>query len=126
MCVCAQGFCQEEVTINAEKRKVKMSMLFKWYHIDFGKTDKDMLNWVLQYLPKDTLLQNDFKVSYHAYSWDQNGRGYDQDQGATVSESPSTGSEITFEQTSHDVAGNSSDILTTITDDDTHTDIEYG
>ena len=58
----AEGFCQEEISINAEKKKVKMSMLFKWYASDFGQNDAEIINFVRQFLPKDSPLRPNFKV----------------------------------------------------------------
>lgn len=69
------------MTLNPLKRTVKLSMLFQWYRVDFGKTDEDILNFLDPYLkhrPEWTTMRSRKKkltIKYSKYDWDSNGRG---------------------------------------------------
>ena len=39
-----------------------VSMLFKWYHNDFGRTDAEMLQYIKQFLSPSTVLDPTYKV----------------------------------------------------------------
>jgi glutaredoxin len=92
-----EGFVQEEVAINLLKRKMKASMLFRWYARDFGKTDRDVMEWIMRYVPEKpeyaSLDLSKFRLAFFEYSWDSNGRGYDEDEaaGGTAAAASSSG-----------------------------------
>ena len=46
---CAEGFVSEEVIVDHHKRKIRLSMLFKWYRDDFGKNDVQVLEFILPF-----------------------------------------------------------------------------
>ena len=41
-----EGFLEQSVTLNAETKSVNLSQLFQWYRVDFGKSDKEVLDWI--------------------------------------------------------------------------------
>lgn len=45
-----EGFIEDDsnVHVNLEKKKVKLSMIFKWYQVDFGDKDRAMLIWIFE------------------------------------------------------------------------------
>ncbi len=50
-----------------DENKVKISEIFKWYRQDFGKSDKDLINFINKY--RDTDLPEKTKLSYYTYDW---------------------------------------------------------
>ena len=38
------------VLIDMEKKKVTLSMILKWYSVDFGKNNQEVLEFVVNYL----------------------------------------------------------------------------
>jgi len=79
-----EAFVSEEVSVDVEKGRVKMSMLFKWYFSDFGKSEEEVLKWILLYLSPEKGLKTSFKITYFEYNWDQNGRGEDEKEESQV------------------------------------------
>eukprot|EP00239_Pterosperma_sp_CCMP1384_P006391 CAMPEP_0197856262 /NCGR_PEP_ID=MMETSP1438-20131217/28240_1 /TAXON_ID=1461541 /ORGANISM="Pterosperma sp., Strain CCMP1384" /LENGTH=548 /DNA_ID=CAMNT_0043471667 /DNA_START=559 /DNA_END=2205 /DNA_ORIENTATION=+ len=80
----ARAFC-EDVQVDEETRQVTLSQIFKWYKIDFGATDTDVLRYVAQYLNpvrKQMLLQmlnepspgSPVQVVYAEYDWALNSK----------------------------------------------------
>ncbi|XP_030845992.1 uncharacterized protein LOC593247 [Strongylocentrotus purpuratus] len=63
--------------VNADKKEVKCSQIFKWYREDFGKNDKDVAVFISNHMgpgeKKTSFLQvisqKDYKVSYMKYNW---------------------------------------------------------
>ncbi|TSM68917.1 hypothetical protein Baya_8384 [Bagarius yarrelli] len=61
--------------VDSIKREVKISQIFKWYKADFGDTDEQMLNWILNHMRdshkktclKTLLSTGNVNVSYMAY-----------------------------------------------------------
>lgn len=47
--------------------KVKISEIFSWYRQDFGKSDKDLINFINKY--RDSDLPEKTKLSYYTYDW---------------------------------------------------------
>ncbi len=47
--------------------KVKISEIFNWYRQDFGKSDKDLINFINKY--RDNDLPEKTKLSYYTYDW---------------------------------------------------------
>ncbi|KAK3543772.1 hypothetical protein QTP70_027190, partial [Hemibagrus guttatus] len=66
--------------VDSMKREVKLSQIFKWYKADFGDTDEQLLNWVLNHMRasqkktslKTLLSTGNVKVSYMPYDWATN------------------------------------------------------
>lgn len=60
-----------------KNRKAYISKIFSWFKEDFGGTDENILNFVLNYLPYDLQvdLKNNFanwSIVYKSYNWDLN------------------------------------------------------
>ncbi|KAI1899554.1 hypothetical protein AGOR_G00062980 [Albula goreensis] len=80
----AEAFLEndEGCRVDAVKGEVKLSQIFKWYKGDFGDTDEEMLNWILNHMsdsPKKSSLQTvmkggSFKVSFMPYDWSSNSK----------------------------------------------------
>lgn len=59
---------------------IKLSVLFKWYRSDFGRTTLDVLNWILRHLDdsktieilRRAIMSKNFKLSYLEYDWSLN------------------------------------------------------
>ena len=41
-----QGFLLQSVSFNCETKTANLSMIFKWYNIDFGNNDQELLVWI--------------------------------------------------------------------------------
>jgi len=76
------AFCNDDsnVQINLETKQVHLSQIFEWYLTDFATTEKELLQYIAQYLEGDkqkqlmTLLASDhFVVSHLKYDWSVNG-----------------------------------------------------
>ena len=59
------------IMINAKKKRVKLSEIFKWYKEDFTTNGKSLIDYVNLYKDGDKLLNN-YKVSYYPYNWSLN------------------------------------------------------
>ncbi|KAG9349522.1 hypothetical protein JZ751_027967 [Albula glossodonta] len=80
----AEAFLEndEGCRVDAVKGEVKLSQIFKWYKGDFGDTDEEMLNWILNHMSdssKKSSLQTvmkggSFKVSFMPYDWSSNSK----------------------------------------------------
>ncbi|XP_023697160.1 uncharacterized protein [Paramormyrops kingsleyae] len=78
----AEAFLENDNScmVDATKGEVKLSQIFKWYKMDFGDTDEELLNWILNHMresPKKSSLQTvlaatKYKVSYMPYDWSTN------------------------------------------------------
>ncbi|XP_048828467.1 uncharacterized protein zgc:152951 isoform X1 [Brienomyrus brachyistius] len=78
----AEAFLENDNScmVDATKGEVKLSQIFKWYKMDFGDTDEELLNWILNHMresPKKSSLQTvlaatKYKVSYMPYNWSTN------------------------------------------------------
>ncbi|XP_037096356.1 uncharacterized protein zgc:152951 [Syngnathus acus] len=68
--------------VDMGKKEVRLSQIFKWYKVDFGETDEELLKWVLKHMsdsPKKTSLKSvlsagKVKISYLPYDWSPNSR----------------------------------------------------
>jgi len=76
-----QVFIRENVDINIDKKQIKLSKLFSWYHSDFGQDTAAVINWLIPYASDEQviflrkLLQDDnFTVSYSKYNWEANAK----------------------------------------------------
>ncbi|GMN45256.1 hypothetical protein TIFTF001_014431 [Ficus carica] len=65
-----------EVTIDFQGKVVSLSKVLKWYSIDFGKNELEVLKFVSNYLPKpvseallESLANTQMKVTYKPYDW---------------------------------------------------------
>ena len=49
-----EGFLMSDdnVLVNLEKKKVTLSMILKWYQVDFGGSDKNVVKFIIDHLPK--------------------------------------------------------------------------
>jgi len=67
-----------QVKILPEEKTVSISMIFKWYKIDFGGSDKTLLDTLLNYLDegKDKAFleenRNQIRIRYQPYDWNLN------------------------------------------------------
>ncbi|CAL0319369.1 unnamed protein product [Lupinus luteus] len=68
------------VVIDLTAKTAQASMILKWYSIDFGKNEVEVLKHVSNYLDPadsekllDLLATSDLKVTYQAYDWGLNG-----------------------------------------------------
>ncbi|KAG7503475.1 hypothetical protein JOB18_039234 [Solea senegalensis] len=78
----AEAFLENDdgCVVDSGKGEVRLSQLFKWYKADFGSTDENLLNWVLEHMgdsPKKTSLQGVLsagktKVTFLPYDWSSN------------------------------------------------------
>ncbi|CBY40889.1 unnamed protein product, partial [Oikopleura dioica] len=82
--IATEGFIEDDsnVHVNIEKKKVKLSMIFKWYQVDFGDKDRAMLIWIFENMNsgaksdnlKALIEQDNFSVSYFEYDWTSNSK----------------------------------------------------
>ena len=67
-----------QVRILPEEKTVSISMIFKWYKIDFGGSDRALLDTLLNYLDKGkdkTFIEenrNQIRIRYQPYDWNLN------------------------------------------------------
>ena len=84
----------DNVLVNLDKKKVTLSMILKWYQVDFGGSDKNVVKFIIDHLPKvnnpvivaplkifqknskraqlEELSQSKFSVDYFKYDWGTN------------------------------------------------------
>jgi len=67
--------------LRIENHDIYLSMIMKWYHDDFGKTDSEMLEYLKQFLAEEDkekleglLKEGKFKLHYLKYDWSVNGK----------------------------------------------------
>ena len=55
--IATEGFLMDSdnVMVNLEKKKVTLSMILKWYQVDFGGSDKNVVKFIIQNLPEVSL-----------------------------------------------------------------------
>jgi len=75
--VATKSYCGNNILIS-EHGIVTISLLFKWYAIDFGSTNVKILEWISQYTPETISQQlrklpKSFKLKYFEYDWSSNG-----------------------------------------------------
>lgn len=78
----AEAFLENDdgCVVDAERREVRLSQIFKWYKGDFGGTDEKLLHWVLEHMgdsPKKNSLHSllsagKTKIGYLPYDWSTN------------------------------------------------------
>lgn len=76
----AKNFCQGEVEIVEDKKRVVVSQLLEWYGSDFGENDVEAVRWSLPYLSEDKqnslkrLLESNDKIDvvFREYDWNIN------------------------------------------------------
>jgi hypothetical protein len=67
-----------QVKISPAERTIFISMIFKWYKVDFGGSDASLLDTILTFLddgePKTFLKQNKerIRIKYLPYDWNLN------------------------------------------------------
>ncbi|ESP05372.1 hypothetical protein LOTGIDRAFT_227994 [Lottia gigantea] len=67
--------------VNVSKKTVYLSSIFKWYFIDFGKNNEELVQWVYDYMGESEkkeklkeVMSGKFKVSYLSYDWSVNSK----------------------------------------------------
>ena len=76
-----KSFLADNVVISEDKSTIQLSMLFKWYRIDFGDDDVSVLRWIQLHAPDNlaneisTVLSSATmpKLEYATYDWGING-----------------------------------------------------
>ena len=72
----------EGVVVDESNREVRLSKLMEWYKVDFGDTNKQVLQWVSNHLEEGSTKKQklqylwangDPKISHLDYNWDHNG-----------------------------------------------------
>jgi hypothetical protein len=67
-----------QVKILPQEKTILISMIFKWYKIDFGGSDRALLGTLLNYLDKGkdkAFLEenrNQIRIRYQPYDWNLN------------------------------------------------------
>jgi len=84
LAIATEGFLADDanVKVNLTKRKVTLSMIMKWYQVDFGGDDKSVVNFIIEYLPHTNdkraqlveLSKSKFSVDYFKYDWGSNSK----------------------------------------------------
>eukprot|EP00240_Pyramimonas_obovata_P000549 CAMPEP_0118922860 /NCGR_PEP_ID=MMETSP1169-20130426/1626_1 /TAXON_ID=36882 /ORGANISM="Pyramimonas obovata, Strain CCMP722" /LENGTH=537 /DNA_ID=CAMNT_0006863787 /DNA_START=279 /DNA_END=1892 /DNA_ORIENTATION=+ len=81
-----EAFCESEVKVDTESRTVTLSKIFKWYSVDFGTNQSEILQWTLPYLADDkaatlkAMLEDEasgggaITVAYSEYDWGLNSK----------------------------------------------------
>ena len=76
----------DAIMVEPEKNIVSLSMLFKWYHSDFGSNPGEILQWILDHMgtsnDKSTQLEtlmkqngkDNLKIKYIPYDWGHNNK----------------------------------------------------
>lgn len=75
----AESFLEGEdgCQVDMSKRQIKLSMILKWYSVDFGNTKEEIVQWVHDHMPDgqkktniaELLSTKDFKLSHMPYDW---------------------------------------------------------
>lgn len=73
---------EDALVVDTPRKQIKLSMLFKWYAVDFGNTREEVLAWVLEHLAdpskkkvmEEVMKEEGVKVSYIPYDWGNNGK----------------------------------------------------
>lgn len=74
------GFVESDDNCLIDGREIKLSMIFKWYSVDFGNDQAEVVAYICSIMPngdkkerlKKLIDENSFKVSYLTYNWDTN------------------------------------------------------
>jgi hypothetical protein len=77
----ARSFFRQQKNFQIEKSSntliLKLSHIFQWYGADFGKTDKELIAFMLPFLPKETAevitQAQKVELKYIEYDWSLNG-----------------------------------------------------
>ncbi|CAB4062345.1 unnamed protein product [Lepeophtheirus salmonis] len=73
-----ESFLEDENALRVDGLEIHISMLMKWYQIDFGKDRNEMLQWIERNSSnKDLsklLVRGDYKVRYNHYDWGNNAK----------------------------------------------------
>jgi hypothetical protein len=62
------------VAIDATRRVITLSKLFDWYKEDFGRTQREMLDFLARYRESDrsSLSENGWRIQHFEYDWSPN------------------------------------------------------
>lgn len=68
---------KEKNYYDVKNKEAYISKLFDWFRVDFGDTDKNILMFISDYLPKDISTNissdvSDWKIKYNNYNWNLN------------------------------------------------------
>lgn len=66
--------------VDMSRREVALSMILKWYSVDFGSNPHEVLQWICAHLPNSQkktdlgklLVDNNYRIRYLPYNWDLN------------------------------------------------------
>eukprot|EP01125_Pyxidicula_operculata_P003607 TRINITY_DN1472_c3_g1_i1.p1 TRINITY_DN1472_c3_g1~~TRINITY_DN1472_c3_g1_i1.p1 ORF type:complete len:1623 (-),score=505.24 TRINITY_DN1472_c3_g1_i1:343-5211(-) len=80
-------YVQDDIQIIKDEKKIMLSQLFKWYASDFGKSQDDILKFLIKHTPQTHPLKTYLKtipisqwtIDFTNYDWDTNQRGYSDD-----------------------------------------------
>lgn len=72
----ARGFINEKrnVDFDAARKRVKLSMIFKWYKDDFAKDDAGLLAYLNKHRPATSPIPPDVTIEHVEYDWRLNDR----------------------------------------------------
>jgi len=78
--IATSGFLESDDNFSVIGEHVKLNAIFKWYSVDFGNTDLDLLKFIVKYLPESKkkrdlekmIKKNLCSISYFNYNWDTN------------------------------------------------------
>lgn len=77
----AEQFLQEQVSVNEEKRRIRLPYLLKQYYQDFGIHETDLFRWLAKYLDQQLsqeisilLATTHYAMEYQDQSWEQRRR----------------------------------------------------
>jgi hypothetical protein len=72
----AKRFCNEarNVSYDPASKRVKLSMIFKWYKDDFGGDDAAVITFINKYRAKDAQIPTDAKIDHVDYDWRMNNK----------------------------------------------------
>lgn len=75
-------YLEANTKVDIKNRSITISQLFKWYAVDFGKTNSAILSWIVNHLPEGEVKQQIQqllgqncvlpKIMYASYDWSQN------------------------------------------------------
>jgi len=70
-----RNFCQNEISIDVQAKRVTLTKILMWYSGDFGPDEKSILEWVMEYLSdgqKEALkliIEDNPDIHYSDYNW---------------------------------------------------------
>ncbi|XP_019850198.1 PREDICTED: uncharacterized protein LOC100634227 isoform X2 [Amphimedon queenslandica] len=70
----------DNVMVDLTRREVTLSMILKWYKVDFGSNNQQVLEWIYAHMPdsekrrslKSLIDSGNYRMKYFKYNWDVN------------------------------------------------------